>query len=143
VNKIFTEETLSGINSKLSLLSDTTSFSVYSGDISSGVTKTGTSYDLGMYSKNTVYVDVTSTTVNAASTGITLFAYSRATSTKPWVLFLTNSNLASSTYMFKLAGSGGTSSGVDYFKHVRISLQNVSTSGTAVVNVELFSKSQL
>ena len=119
---------------------DTTATLIYAGDISSGVTQSGTSLNLEKFSHNTIYIDVTSTTVNAQSTGLTLFAYSRATSTMPWILFLTNSNLASAGYIFNLAGSGGTSSGASLFRHVLLDFANVSSSATALANIELLSK---
>ncbi len=137
------EDKLSGIDFTLASIeffmtpNDTT---LFVGDISSGATESGLSQGLSNFGKNTLYIDVTSTTVNTQSTGITLFAYSRSTNTLPWVLFLTNSNLASAGYIFNLVGSGGTSSGVNYFRHVLIDLQNVSDSGTALVNMSLISK---
>ena len=136
------EDQLSGIGFTLATMEfnqTNNDITLFTGDISSGVTQSGLSQNLARFSKSTLYIDVTSTTVNTQSTGLTLFAYSRSTSTLPWILFLTNSNLASAGYMFNLVGSGGASSGVNYFRHVLIDLQNVSDSGTALVNMGLIS----
>ena len=92
------EDQLSGIGFTLATMEfnqTNNDVTLFTGTISSGVTQSGLSQNLSRFSKSTLYIDVTSTTVNTQSTGLTLFAYSRSTSTLPWILFLTNSDLAS------------------------------------------------
>ena len=142
MNKTFDSEMLSGIAYRLNNYMDNTATLLYSGDISTGVTKTGTIVDLSRYSENWLYVDHTCLVAAAgATTGVRADFYVRPTSGSPWVLIAANSNMTSGAFAQKVIGSGiASSSGLTFIKDLKTLFTNVASSGTAVISAYIMSK---
>lgn len=139
-NAFKSEDILSAISAKLD---DFTAVQIMTArEITSGAGASGTATILGIgaFSVNNIWIDVTSTTVNAASTGCEARLFGRPASGVSWVRFKTDSGLASSTYLIPVKGSGTDMSGVSYYGDLKVELYNISSSGTCVANIYALSK---
>src|SRR3990167_5331012 len=109
------KDSISGVNS---LITDFTSVQILTArNITSGAGASGTAtfINIGGWAINSLWIDISSPTVNAASTGCEVRMFGRATSGSIWARFITNSNLISSTYLIPVRGSGTDMSGQSFF----------------------------
>ena len=156
MNKGFDSEKLSGIQGHISgvqsnisainaNLIDFTSVQILTAvNITSGggVNGTGAIRAIGGWAVNNLWIDLTSPTVNAASSGCEVRIFGRAASATVWSRFITNSNLISSTYLIPIRGSGTNMSGAYYYGDLKVEVVNASSSGTAIVSAYVMSKRQ-
>lgn len=134
------KDSITGINS---LITDFTSVQILTAvNVTSGAGASGTAtfLNIGRWAVNNLWIDITSPTINAASTGCEVRMFGRATSGSVWARFITNSNLVSSTYLIPVRGSGTDMSGQAFFGDLKLEVYNISSSGTAVVNAYIMSK---
>ena len=142
-----TDNYLSGIAQKINRYTDDTGYSLIA---SVGLETAGHAactaaaiIDLSRYKENSLYLTMTNgPAANAGTTGLTVIMESRPSSAIAWFPFRTDSGVTTTgRTMLNVVGSGGTMSGILYFRDVRITIQNTTdSSGTCTVAAWMLSR---
>lgn len=131
--------------SAIAYLHDTTSFTLIAttGLTTAAATQTANAViNLSRYKENTLYVDSTAALARTSNSGLTIIFETRPVAAAPWIVFKTNSAVTESGLSaFKIDGSGiADLSSVSHFADVRITIDNISDSGSATVQAWMVSR---
>ena len=146
MNKTFDSEMLSGIAQKINSYMDDTGYSLIASvglETAGAVNTAAAIIDLSKYKENTLYLTMTNgPAANAGTTGLTVIMESRPTSAIAWFPFRSDSGVTTTgRAILNIVGSGGTMSGISYFKDVRITIENTTdSSGTCTVAAWVLSR---
>ena len=142
-----TDNYLSGIAQKINRYTDDTGYSLIA---SVGLETAGHAactaaaiIDLSRYKENSLYLTMTNgPAANAGTTGLTVIMESRPSSAIAWFPFRTETAVTTTgRTIINVVGSGGTMSGILYFRDVRITIENTTdTSGTCTVAAWMLSR---